>query len=71
VERRVVQLQAVGIAISKREVMRLLIHRQDDFLGNRGGGSTLRGAGGLAPDVHDGERRHGEAVIAGRERSCE
>jgi hypothetical protein len=32
VERLVAQLQAVGIAISKREVMRLLIHRQDDFL---------------------------------------
>jgi hypothetical protein len=26
-------LQAVGISISKREVMRLLIDRQDDFLG--------------------------------------
>ena len=33
VERLVAQLQAVGISISKREVMRLLIDRQDDFLG--------------------------------------
>jgi AraC-like DNA-binding protein len=32
VERLVTQLQAVGISISKREVMRLLIDRQDDFL---------------------------------------
>ena len=32
VERLVVQLQAVGVSISKREVMRLLIDRQDDFL---------------------------------------
>jgi hypothetical protein len=32
VERLVAQLQAVGISISKREVMRLLIDRQDDFL---------------------------------------
>jgi hypothetical protein len=32
VERLVIQLQAVGISISKREVMRLLIDRQDDFL---------------------------------------
>jgi hypothetical protein len=32
VERLVVQLQAFGVSISKREVMRLLIHRQDDFL---------------------------------------
>jgi site-specific recombinase XerC len=39
---------------------------------DRGAGGTLRGAGGLAPDVvHDGGRRHGEAVIAGSERSCE
>ena len=38
----------------------------------RGGGATLRGAGGLAPDVvHDGGRRDGEAVFAGRERSYE
>ncbi len=32
VERLVAQLQAVGISISKREVMRLLIDRQDGFL---------------------------------------
>ena len=32
VERLLAQLQAVGISISKREVMRLLIDRQDDFL---------------------------------------
>ena len=32
VERLVTQLQAVGISISKREVVRLLIDRQDDFL---------------------------------------
>ena len=32
VERLVAQLQAVGVAISKRQVMRLLIDRQDDFL---------------------------------------
>jgi hypothetical protein len=32
VERLVTQLQAVGIGISKPEVMRLLIDRQDDFL---------------------------------------
>jgi hypothetical protein len=32
VERLVAQLQAFGVSISKREVMRLLIHRQDDFL---------------------------------------
>jgi hypothetical protein len=32
VERLVTQLQAIGISISKREVMRLLIERQDDFL---------------------------------------
>jgi hypothetical protein len=32
VERLVVQLQAFGVSISKREVMRLVIHRQDDFL---------------------------------------
>jgi hypothetical protein len=32
VERLVAQMQAVGISISKREVMRLLIDRQDDFL---------------------------------------
>jgi hypothetical protein len=32
VERLVVQLQAVGISISNREVMRLLIDKQDDFL---------------------------------------
>ena len=32
VERLVAQLQAIGVSISKREVMRLLIHRQDDFL---------------------------------------
>jgi hypothetical protein len=33
VERLVVQLQAVGVSISKRQVMRLLIDRQDAFLG--------------------------------------
>src|SRR5215213_10472313 len=32
VERRLAQLQAFGISISKREVMRLLIDKQDDFL---------------------------------------
>jgi Transposase IS66 family len=32
VERLVAQLQAVGVAISKRQVMRLLIDRQDEFL---------------------------------------
>jgi hypothetical protein len=32
VERLVTQLQAFGISISKRQVMRLLIDRQDDFL---------------------------------------
>ena len=32
VARLVAQLQAIGIAISKREVMRLLIDRQDEFL---------------------------------------
>jgi len=32
VERLVAQLQAIGIAISKRQVMRLLIDGQDDFL---------------------------------------
>ena len=32
VERLVVQLRAVGISISKRQVMRLLIDRQDSFL---------------------------------------
>jgi hypothetical protein len=32
VERLVAQLQAIGIAISKREVMRLLIDKQDEFL---------------------------------------
>ena len=32
VERLVEQLQAMGISISKREVMRLLIDKQDDFL---------------------------------------
>jgi hypothetical protein len=37
VERLVTQLQVFGISISKREVMRLLIDRQDDFLTeNRG-----------------------------------
>jgi antirestriction protein ArdC len=41
-------------------------------IGKRGGGATLRGAGGLAPDVvHGGGRRDGEAVFAGRERSYE
>src|SRR5664279_227850 len=33
VERLVTQLQALGVSISRREVMRLLIDRQDDFLG--------------------------------------
>src|SRR5664279_5119092 len=32
VERLVAQLQAMGISISKREVMRLLIDKQDEFL---------------------------------------
>jgi len=32
VERLVAQLQAIGISISKRQLMRLLIDRQDDFL---------------------------------------
>src|SRR6201994_3913627 len=32
-ERLLAQLQAIGISISKREVMRLLIERQDEFLG--------------------------------------
>jgi Transposase IS66 family len=32
VERLLAQLQAIGISISKREVMRLLIERQDEFL---------------------------------------
>jgi hypothetical protein len=32
VERVVTQLQAVGVSISKRQVMRLLIDRQDEFL---------------------------------------
>jgi hypothetical protein len=32
VERLVAQLQAIGVSISKRQVMRLLIDRQDDFL---------------------------------------
>ena len=32
VERLVAQLQAIGISISKRQVMRLLIAGQDDFL---------------------------------------
>ena len=32
VERLVVQLQAIGVSISKRQVMRLLIDGQDDFL---------------------------------------
>jgi hypothetical protein len=32
VERLVAQLQAMGISISKRQVMRLLIDKQDDFL---------------------------------------
>ena len=32
VERLVAQLRAIGLSISKRQVMRLLIDRQDDFL---------------------------------------
>jgi hypothetical protein len=32
VERLVAQLQAVGVSISKRQVVRLLIDEQDDFL---------------------------------------
>ena len=32
VERLVALLQAIGISISKRQLMRLLIDRQDDFL---------------------------------------
>src|SRR5208283_4007195 len=32
VERLVMQLQAIGVSISKRQVMRLLIDQQDDFL---------------------------------------
>ncbi len=32
VERLVTQLQAIGVSISKRQVMRLLIDEQDDFL---------------------------------------
>jgi hypothetical protein len=32
VERLLAQLQAIGISLSKREVMRLLIERQDEFL---------------------------------------
>lgn len=32
VERLVMQLQAIGVSISKRQVMRLLIDRQDEFL---------------------------------------
>ena len=32
VERLVAQLQAIGVSISKRQLMRLLIDRQDDFL---------------------------------------
>ena len=43
-----------------------------EILGKRGGGTTLRGGGGLGPDVvHDGGRRDGEAVFADRERSYE
>jgi hypothetical protein len=58
VERLVVQLQAVGISISKREVMRLLIDRQDDFLGeNR---DVLRAGLETAPwiTVDDTGARH-------------
>src|ERR1700759_1104539 len=36
VERLLAQLQAIGISISKREVMRLLIERQDEFLTENG-----------------------------------
>ena len=32
VERLITQLRAIGISISKRQVMRLLIDRQDEFL---------------------------------------
>ena len=58
VERLVAQLQAVGISISKREVMRLLIDRQDDFLGeNR---DVLRAGLETAPwiTVDDTGARH-------------
>ncbi len=40
VERLVAQLQAIGLSISKRQVMRLLIDRQDNFLAE--GGEVLR-----------------------------
>jgi hypothetical protein len=36
VERLVTQLQAIGVSISKRQVMRLLIDRQEAFLGETG-----------------------------------
>jgi len=36
VERLVTQLQAIGVSISKRQVMRLLIDRQEVFLGETG-----------------------------------
>jgi len=40
VERLVAQLRAIGVSISKRQVMRLLIDRQDTFLAE--GGEVLR-----------------------------
>ncbi len=40
VERLVARLQAIGLSISKRQVMRLLIDRQDNFLAE--GGEVLR-----------------------------
>jgi len=40
VERLVAQLRAIGVSISKRQVMRLLIDRQDSFLAE--GGEVLR-----------------------------
>src|ERR1035437_2346505 len=58
VERLVAQLQAVGISISKREVMRRLIDRQDDFLGENP--DVLRAGLGAAPwlTVDGAGRRH-------------
>jgi hypothetical protein len=65
VERLVAQLQAIGVSISKRQVMRLLIDRQDDFLiENR---EVLRAGLQTAPwiSVDDTGARH-----AGRNGFC-
>ena len=59
VERLVAQLQAFGVSISKREVMRLLIDRQDAFLDE----NTRGAAGGLADGELDHGGRHRRAAL--------